>query len=352
VATYKDLRARTGLSLATISKYYNGGNVLDENRAAIEEAALELGYRVNGFARSLRTKKSRTIGVLLPKLDNEFHLTVIAGVEAALREHGISVLVCAGSDTPGAAVEFLLSKMVDGIIAVPTEQDRAALQAAVTRGVPLVLVDRLLDDLASDAVVLDNELAARQAVEHLIAAGHTRIAALVGDQKSWTMRRRRAGFLAAMSRAGLAARPDEVISGPLTFEAGRSGIDRLLVAPVRPSAVVCFNYELTVGALIAINDHEIAVPEELSFVGFDSMELARVTRPRLAMITQPTPQIAVQAAALMHARLSVDPSPGMHSVVTLASEFVPGGSVGPPGQSRSTVSRPDADFPDPALSKG
>ncbi|MEV7630140.1 LacI family DNA-binding transcriptional regulator [Actinoplanes sp. NPDC089786] len=101
MATYKDLRARTGLSLATISKYYNGGNVLEENRVAIERAALGLGYRVNGFARSLRTKKSRTIGVLLPKLDNEFHLTVIAGAEAALRLHGISVLVCAGSDTPG-----------------------------------------------------------------------------------------------------------------------------------------------------------------------------------------------------------------------------------------------------------
>jgi LacI family transcriptional regulator len=221
--------------------------------------------------------------------------------------------------------------MVDGIIAVPTEHDRDALHAAVARGVPLVLVDRLLDGLASDAVVLDNELAARQAVEHLAAAGHTRIAALVGDQKSWTMRRRRSGFLAAMSRAGLTAHPDEIISGPLTFAAGRSQVNRLLVAPSPPTAMICFNYELTVGALIAINEHGVAVPEELSVVGFDSVELAQVTRPRLSMITQPTPQIAAQAAALIHARLSVDPSPRMQTVVTLASEFVPGGSVGPPG---------------------
>src|SRR3954452_7916324 len=224
--TYKDLRERTGLSLATISKYYNGGNVLEENRIAIEEAALKLGYRLNGFARSLRTRKSQTVGVLLPKLDNAFHLTVIAGVEAALRDHGISVLVCAGRDTPGEAVEFLLSKMVDGIIAVPTEQDGPALRAAVSRGVPLVLVDRLLDGLTSDAVVLDNELAARQAVEHLAAAGHTRIAALVGDQKSWTMRERRSGFLAAIPGAGLRARPAEVVTGPLTIASGRSGMSR------------------------------------------------------------------------------------------------------------------------------
>ena len=330
MATYKDLRARTGLSLATISKYYNGGNVLEENRLAIEEAAVELGYRVNGFARSLRTKKSRTVGVLLPKLDNEFHLTVIAGVEAALREHGISVLVCAGRAEPGEAVEFLLSKMVDGIIAVPTEQDGAALRAAVTGGVPLVLVDRLLDGLASDAVVLDNEAAAQQAVEHLAAAGHTRIAALVGDQRSWTMRRRRAGFTAAMSRAGLTARPSDVIAGPLTVASGRSGMSRLLDMPDRPTSVICFNYELTVGALIAINDRGIAVPEELSFVGFDSVELAQVTKPRLSVITQPTPHIAARAAALIHAQLSADPSPPMRSVVTLAGELVRGESVGPP----------------------
>jgi LacI family transcriptional regulator len=328
--TYKDLRERTGLSLATISKYYNGGNVLEENRIAIEEAALELGYRLNGFARSLRTRKSQTVGVLLPKLDNAFHLTVIAGVEAALRDHNISVLVCAGRDTPGEAVEFLLSKMVDGIIAVPTDLDGDALRAAVARGVPLVLVDRLLEGLTSDAVVLDNELAAQQAVEHLVAAGHSRVGALVGDQNSWTMRKRRDGFVGAMTRAGLRPRAADIVPGLLTVAAGRSGMSRLLDAPARPTAVICFNYELTVGALIAINERSLAVPEELSFVGFDSVELAQVTRPRLSMITQPTPDIAAQAAALIHDRLSAQASPRRHSVVTLAGDLVPGGSVAPP----------------------
>jgi LacI family transcriptional regulator len=116
------------------------------------------------------------------------------------------------------------------------------------------------------------------------------------------MRQRRSGFLAAMSRACLAAHPDEIISGPLTFAAGRLELNRLLVAPSRPSAMICFNYGLTVSALIAINEHGVAVPEELSVVGFDSVELAQVTRPRLSMITQPTPQIAAQAAALIHSR--------------------------------------------------
>src|SRR3954454_11323083 len=284
VATYKDLQARTGLSLATISKYYNGGNVLEHNRRAIEEAAVELGYRVNGFARSLRTRRSQTVGVLLPKLDNGFHLTVIAGEEEALREHGISVLVCASRDAPGEAVEVLLSRMVDGIIAVPIDRDGEALRAAVARGIPLVLVDRLLEGLVSDAVVLDNELAARQAVDHLAGQGHLRIAALVGDQKSWTMRKRREGFLAALSDAGLQARPADVIAGPLTVASGRSAMRHLIEAPARPTAVVCFNYELTVGALIAINELGVAVPDEMSFVGFDSAELAQVTRPALSMI--------------------------------------------------------------------
>jgi LacI family transcriptional regulator len=330
MATYKDLQARTGLSLATISKYFNGGNVLEENRRAIEVAARELGYRVNGFARSLRTNKSQIVGVLLPKLDNEFHLTVIAGVEAALREHGISVLVCASRGTPGEAVEFLLGRMVDGIIAVPTAPDAEALQAAAARGVPLVLIDRLLDGLASDAVILDNELAARQAVQHLVEAGHTRIAALVGDQAVWTMRRRREGFLAAMSEAGLEVPPGHAIPGRLTVPSGRSGMRQLLDGIPPPSAVVCLNYELTVGALITINECGLTLPEDLSLVGFDSMELAQVTKPRLSMVTQPTAHIAAQAARLIQSRLSSGPAPPMRSIVTLASELVQGGSVGPP----------------------
>jgi LacI family transcriptional regulator len=204
------------------------------------------------------------------------------------------------------------------------------LRAAAARGVPLVLVDRLLDGLASDAVVLDNELAGQQAVEHLAAEGHTRIAALVGDQRSWTMRKRRDGFLAAMSRAGLTARPADVVPGALTVDSGRFGMSRLLDASRPPTAVICFNYELTVGALIAVNDRGVAVPQELSFVGFDSVELAQVTRPRLSMITQPTPHIAAQAANLMHARLSEHPAPRMNSIVTLTGELVRGASVGPP----------------------
>ncbi|MEV6493918.1 substrate-binding domain-containing protein, partial [Actinoplanes sp. NPDC051633] len=105
---------------------------------------------------------------------------------------------------------------------------------------------------------------------------------------------------------------------------------RLLDAPSRPTACICFTYELTVGALIAINEYGVVVPDELSFVGFDSVELAQVTRPRLSVITQPTPDIAAEAAALIHARLSANPSPRMHSVVTLAGELVRGESVGPP----------------------
>jgi LacI family transcriptional regulator len=107
-------------------------------------------------------------------------------------------------------------------------------------------------------------------------------------------------------------------------------MSRLIGARSRPTAAICFNYELTVGALIAINDLEVAVPEQMSFVGFDSAELAQVTRPSLSMITQPTAHIAAQAAALIQARLSAESSPRMHSVVTLAGELIGGGSVGPP----------------------
>ena len=227
-------------------------------------------------------------------------------------------------------MEFLLGRMVDGIIAVPTAPDADALQAAAARGVPLVLIDRLLDGLASDAVILDNELAARQAVQHLVAAGHTRIAALVGDQAVWTMRRRREGFLAAMSEAGLEVPPGRCHPGPVDRPVRAIRDAAAARRHAAPSAVVCLNYELTVGALIVINECDLTLPGDLSLVGFDSMELAQVTKPRLSMVTQPTAHIAAQAARLIQSRLSAGPAPPMHSIVTLASELVQGGSVGPP----------------------
>lgn len=331
--TYKDLQEHTGLSLSTISKYFNGLPLRESNRLAVEAAVNELGYRVNTLARNLRTQRSRTVGVLLPVLDNNFHLSIIAGIEASLAGSGVGVLVSASHGVhgrPGEAVEALAGRMVDGIIAVPSLQDAAALTEVSERELPVVLIDRLVEGLDCDAVVLDNADAARQAVRHLVDHGHRSVAAVAGPPDIWSLRGRGEGFLDALHHHGLEVGPATVAAGPLTVESGVASMRRLLAEPERPTAVVCLNYELTVGALIAVNESGLRIPEDISFVGFDSLELSQVFKPRLSMVVQPTHDIATRAAALMRDRLDPEAEPGTYRRVVLPAELVPGGSVARP----------------------
>ncbi|WP_305785400.1 LacI family DNA-binding transcriptional regulator [Symbioplanes lichenis] len=325
MSSYKDIQRLTGLSLATISKYFNGRTVLDENRRAIEEAAEQLGFRPNTIARNLRSGRSRTVGVLLPALTNNFHLTIIAGVEKALHDAGLSVLVAA-SPEPGDAVGLLMSRMVDGIITVPPPHDVPALAAAAA-GIPVVQVDWQADGLATDGVFLDNRGAGALAARLLIDHGHRRIGLVGGTPDVSTHRERSAGFRAELAANGIT--PDDTLltAGAWTVAGGQESMRHVLAARDRPTAVFCASHELTLGALIALNDSGLRLGRDLSLVGFDARELAMATLPRLSIVEQPTHEIAARAAERLLARLAdpgADPEPVL---VTVDPHFVPGASV-------------------------
>ncbi|TFD88645.1 LacI family transcriptional regulator [Cryobacterium lactosi] len=316
----------TGLSLSTISKHYNGLPVREKNRLAIESAAATLGFRLNGFARSLRSRRSLTVGVLLPALDNDFHLTIIAGVEAALRSDGISILVCSSRPAPGEAVDFLMSKMVDGIIAVPTSSDVEALRLVAAQGVPVVAIDWIAPELDTDRVVLDNVAAGAAVARHLADYGHQRVALVGGDPMISTMRDRADGFRRALATRGISIADEYISSGPLTAENGQAATEKLLALPERPTALFAANYELTLGMLIAVNESGLRVPDDISLVGFDSLELARAVRPRLTVYKQPTLEIADEAARLIRARLDGSAS-ATHGTSSLTGRLIVGASV-------------------------
>jgi LacI family transcriptional regulator len=273
LASYKDIQRRTGLSLATISKYYNGGTVLEENRAAIDLAVAELNFRPNAFARGLREQRSRTVGVLLPALNNDFHLTIIAGVEEALRVEGLTVIVSSSPTPQAAAVDVLLERMVDGIIAIPSPHDVEPLREAALR-IPVVVVDWDAPDVPADRVFLDNLRAGRIAAQHLLDHGHRRIGVVGGDDAVSSLRLRAAGFLEGLDARAVEVDPTLSISGPLTVGAGHDATVRLLERADRPTALFAANYELTLGTVIAINESGLRMGRDISVLGFDSVELA------------------------------------------------------------------------------
>ena len=197
MSTIKDVARRTGLSLSTISKYLNGGNVREENRLAIDAAVAELGFSVNVFARSLKANRSMTVGVLLPTISSPFFGRVVASLELILRRSGYECFVCSydfDREQELGKLAFLARYHVDGIVYVPEHATAEELRVRVGT-IPVVLIDRSLENAQYDTVVVDNLNAVYMAVEHLIGRGHRRIGLIAGPQTFSTAREPASAFL-------------------------------------------------------------------------------------------------------------------------------------------------------------
>lgn len=305
-ATIKDIAKKTGLGLATISSYLNGGNVREQNRLLIEEAIRELHFEVNESARSLKTNKTRTVGVVIPELNNIFFAEIITGIEDILRQHGYGTLICdcrTDKKREKEAVEFLQKRRVDGIINMPVSPDASHLTPFQRAGKPIVLIDRKINGLECDCVLVDNLAAARNAVQRLIAHGHTKIGIVGGPEDIFTAQERFVGYQLALMEAGIV--PDEslVAHSDYTIQGGVACTEQLIRRNPDMTAIFTVNYETTVGVMIGANELGVKIPEELSVIGFDNEQFARACRPRLTIVMQPTEQIAAHVAEFMLYRL-------------------------------------------------
>ncbi|WP_236355011.1 LacI family DNA-binding transcriptional regulator [Konateibacter massiliensis] len=306
-ATIRDITKMTGLSLATVSKYLNGGNVLPQNRTLIEEAIETLQYEVNEVARGLAKNRTKTIGVLIPNLDNIFAGTIIAHIEDILRQHDYGTIVCdCRSDIAleEQEIKFLLSKRVDGIITIPTSGNPAYLSSAISRNIPIVLIDRTFENTNLDSVLVDNSEASFRAVSTLIDHGHKSIGIICGNDNEYTARERLMGYYKALEMNNRKIELDFVKRGTLTVEHGYEATKSLLTSGNKPTALYLSNYEITLGAIIAINELGINFPEDISIIGFDNLMLSKVVKPKLWMVVQPMEEIASSAAHIMLDRLS------------------------------------------------
>jgi len=331
-ATIKDIARLTGLGLATISSYLNGGNVRKENREKIEAAIKELNFEVNEVARGLKTKKTKTIGVVIPELNNKFCTDIITVMEDILRNHGYATIVCdcrTDRELEKKAVEFLYRKRVDGIINMPVGCDGSHLDCFRKAGVPVVMIDRKINGVDCDYVLVDNLAAAKNAVSSLIAAGHSRIGMIGGPQDVYTAQERLLGYKLALIEAGIV--PDEglIEQGDYTINSGVHSIERLIKNNKDMTAVFVANYEMTMGAVIGLNELGVRIPDDISFIGFDSEEFARACRPRLTIVSQPTADIGKKVAEIILSRIEApkDASEAAYKLIKLQTRLVEGSSV-------------------------
>lgn len=331
-ATIKDIAKYTGLGLATISSYLNGGNVREGNRKKIEEAIQVLNFEVNEVARGLKTNKTKTIGVVIPELNNNFCTEIISVMEDILRNHGYATIVCdcrTNKELEKNAVNFLFRKRVDGIINMPVNTDGSHLTCFYKAKKPIVIIDRKINGIDCDYVLVDNLTAVKNAIQKLIENGHTRIGMIGGPEDIFTAQERLLGYKLALMEAGIVPEERLIEHGDYTINSGVRCLEKLVKNNSDMTAVFVANYEMTMGAVIGINELGIKIPEELSVIGFDNVEFARACKPKLTIVTQPKEEIGKKVAELILNRIEENSNKQemKYKILKLQTDIMEGSSI-------------------------
>jgi LacI family fructose operon transcriptional repressor len=306
MASIKDVAAAAGVSTATVSRVLaNSAHVRREVRERVLAAVTELGYRPNLVARSLRSQQSNSLGLIVSDIRNPYFTSVSRAVEDTAYAQGFSVLLCnTDEDAEKEAIYLRLMRdtNVAGVIVSPTQQTIATFsRLGLDR--PTVVVDRAIPNADVDAVLLDNVDAAYRLTAHLIERGYRRIAALFGATSS-TGRERRHGYELALRDHGLPLGTELARYVQPRTEAGYAGARDLLRAEPRPDAILTSNSLLGAGALQAIREDSLVIPDDVALVTFDDAEWTQLVEPPVTLIAQPTYEIGRTAAELVLARLA------------------------------------------------
>ena len=307
MATIKDVARMAGVSIATVSKYINGGNVRAENVESISKAIEALDYRVNPFARSLKTQRSRSIGILIPDIATPFFGSVLTSLDKVLREHGYhSLISCYGADhgLERDNLRFLISTGIDGLIYIPEDVTADEFYELTSNcSIPVVQIDRMIPGVSSDTVLVNNTDAAYQAVSMLISKGHSRVALISGPKSVLTAKERQIGYLKAISDHGLIYDDALLISEQNEFATGYRGCERLMEQENPPTAVFTTNYNITMGCITAARERGLRIPEDLDVFGYDCMEICTMLKPPPPVVQQPEEDIGRMAAVFLIERL-------------------------------------------------
>lgn len=290
-------------------------NVSEERRKAVLAAADELGYRPNAVARSLVSRRSQVIGVMLSDPRNPFFTELIDGIQEAALAAGYRALFNTGSrrrDLEEIAISTFLELRTDGIILAGPVLDEATIEAAA-REVPVVVMTRETDLPGVDSVSNDDFRGAGMVVDHLVALGHTHIAHVDGGEGAGAQRRRQ-GFLYRMRYHGLGDQA-QVVPGAYTEEGGAKGVLELLASDPLPTAVFVANDVAAVGALHALEEQGLRVPDDISVAGYDNIGLAQMGHINLTTVHQPRQAMGIQAVELLLERIEGDRSEARHILI-------------------------------------
>lgn len=329
--THKDVAARAGVSVATVSYVLNGGPrpVSPETRARVQAVIDELEYLPNEVARSLRLKQSSTVGLLIPSITNAFYAEVAQAFETYCHGEGFLVMLCNSegeAEREARYIQALRAKQVDGLVVIPNSEPTALLRPVLQARIPVVVLEHDVEGVP--CIAIEEFRGGQVGTEHLLGLGHRRVALLRQTPTSALSRERVDGYREALSRAGIAYDPSLVIECDATQAEGDRVMNELLALPEPPTAVFAHNDLLALGVCHAVQQAGLRVPDDLSVVGYDDISSAAYLNPPLTTVRFPKAEMGRLAGDLIVRSLRGDDLPAR--TVTLPVKLVVRASTAPP----------------------
>jgi len=302
--TIREVAKRAGVSISTVSRVLTGNtknHMRPETEARVLQAIRELDYSPNKYARALKRQRTGVIGVLAPDISNPFFSQLLRGVENVAYRHDYLVLTCDAENSlekENRYIEILIEERVEGVILISSASRNEEVERLLRKGVHLVLADRKLENITAPAVVPDDLQAGYLLTNYLIELGYREIGFIQGQKEISTARERFLGFLRALEERGLGVQSRYLKEADYTFEGGYVATQELLNGAV-PQALIAANDLMAIGAIRALEDHGLNVPQDIGVAGFDNIPLAALAKPRLTTIDIPAYEMGQMAMEML-----------------------------------------------------
>lgn len=303
--TIHDIAKKLNIAASTVSRALNNNPLISETtRKKIQQTAKEMGYRPNVMAANFRTKRTNTIGVIVPHINRHFFSSVISGIEDVAYQQGFAVTISQSNDSfekENKIAHTLFANRVDGLILSIAMGTNTIdhLRLFSDRNIPLVFFDRVVDEIDAHKIIVDDFEGGYRATQHLINQGNKRIAYIGGPLNLKTYRKREDGFCRALEDAGLEIDRSMIIHNNLTRIDGTLAIQKLLENETIPDAIFCGNDTTALSIIIYLQQNGIKVPDDISIVGFSNEPFSEVVTPSISTIKQPGFEMGQKAAELI-----------------------------------------------------
>lgn len=306
--TLRDVGKLAGVSAMTVSRVVNGqGGVDADTQKRVEDAIRTLDYVPNRIARGLLSHKTETIGLIIPDVANPYFAPVVRGAESAARKAGYRVLLCNSEGDLRLEREYiddLVSHRIEGLLLAPaSDRSRSNILTLLRGSFPLVLIDRALPDVECDVIVGDNVGGARRLVQHLISVGHRTIAHITDAEDTSTGRERLQGYREALRAAGIEFRSELVVRTTVDRIGGFRAAQEILGRQPLPTVIFAVNNMTAVGAMQALRERGLSVPDDIGLVCFDEVEHLALLAPFLTVVDQPSETLGNLGAQLLLERM-------------------------------------------------